>query len=166
MGSVNNMKKDNNKGFTLIEILIAMVIISLIASIFFMVMNSSIKFNKKNEIDIFSMNIAQSVIEDIRNDIKQGKSIGLDMDLDGKDDENFIIYNNWIENSNIETYKHKLKTIKHQGNISYDIFIDVGDLKREKKSDLPKRYIYTIKLNVKPNMISQKAIFITTRIYT
>lgn len=64
--------KANNKGFTLIEVLVAMGIIMLIAMAFFGINNMSIKVNAKNEKDIQAMNIAQSVMEDVRGYIKEG----------------------------------------------------------------------------------------------
>lgn len=71
---MKNYKLREIDGFTLIELLIAMSIISIISISFFVILNSSIKINKKNEIDIQSMQIAQSEIESIRAEIKSGKN--------------------------------------------------------------------------------------------
>lgn len=67
-------KIKNNKGFTLIELIIALSVISIILMAFYSIINSSIKHNVKNEKDIKSLNIAQSEIESLRNEIKSSNS--------------------------------------------------------------------------------------------
>jgi prepilin-type N-terminal cleavage/methylation domain-containing protein len=67
--------KIKNKGFTLIEILIAMSLVSLIAMAFFTILNSTIKANSVNEKNIKCLNIAQSEVENIRQQIKELKQI-------------------------------------------------------------------------------------------
>lgn len=66
------MKKIDSKGFTLIEILIAISIVSIVVLAFHITITSGIKGNAKNERDIKALNIAQSEIEVVRNQIKQG----------------------------------------------------------------------------------------------
>ena len=61
--------KGNNRGFTLIEILISMAIISIVLFSLFTTINSSIRQNTKNEKDIKLLNIAQSEIENLRKEI-------------------------------------------------------------------------------------------------
>ena len=68
-------KYKNKRGFTLIEILIAMSLISLIAMAFFTILNSTIKANSINEKNIKCLNIAQSEVENIRQQIKESKPI-------------------------------------------------------------------------------------------
>ena len=68
-------KYQNNRGFTLIENLIAMSLISLIAMAFFTILNSTIKANSVNEKNIKCLNIAQSEVENIRQQIKESKPI-------------------------------------------------------------------------------------------
>ncbi|MGL5713108.1 MAG: type IV pilus modification PilV family protein [Paraclostridium sp.] len=80
---MKNYKLREIDGFTLIELLIAMSIISIISISFFVILNSSIKINKKNEIDIKSMQIAQSKIESIRAEIKSGKNPSNSNKMDG-----------------------------------------------------------------------------------
>ncbi|MGL5328903.1 MAG: PulJ/GspJ family protein [Peptostreptococcaceae bacterium] len=70
------MIRDKQKGFTLIEVLIAMSIISLIAMTFFNFLNSSIRYNAKNEKDIQYLNIAQTEIENLREQIKSDTKDG------------------------------------------------------------------------------------------
>lgn len=64
------MKNRSSKGFTLAEILISLSILSILILVFFGVINTSIKNNKKNEIDINSLSLAQSEVENIRIQIK------------------------------------------------------------------------------------------------
>lgn len=46
------MKKEVSKGFTLVEVLVSLSILSILMLVFFNVINISIKNNKKNEVDI------------------------------------------------------------------------------------------------------------------
>ena len=62
--------KLKNKGFTLIEVLIALFIVSLVSMSFFMIVNITNRSNAKNEKDIQAMDIAQNEIEHITKDIK------------------------------------------------------------------------------------------------
>lgn len=64
------LKKINKKGFTLIELIIALSIVSIILMAFYTLINSSIKQNTKTEKDIKSLNIAQSEVENLRDEIK------------------------------------------------------------------------------------------------
>ena len=63
----------NKRGFTLIEVLISLSILLIVGSTFFSITNNSIRINSKNDKYIQEMNVAQSVIEGIRDDIKSGK---------------------------------------------------------------------------------------------
>ena len=64
------MKK--NKGFTLIELLVALAIVGIILLAFFRSVDSTNRMNAKNDRDIKALNIAQSEIENLRNQIKNG----------------------------------------------------------------------------------------------
>lgn len=64
------MKIKKNSGFTLIELLIAMSILSIVVMSFFIIINTSIRSNAKNEKDIVALSIAQSEIENLRKQIK------------------------------------------------------------------------------------------------
>lgn len=68
------MKKNNSRGFTLVEVLISLSILSILMLVFFNVINTSIKTNKKNEIDINALNLAQSEVENIRMQIKNNNT--------------------------------------------------------------------------------------------
>ena len=56
------MIRNNNKGFTLLELLISLSIITIILLAFSTIIISSIKGNTKNDKDINALNLAQSEI--------------------------------------------------------------------------------------------------------
>ena len=90
------MKNRSSKGFTLAEILISLSILSILILVFFGVINTSIKNNKKNEIDINSLSLAQSEVENIRIQIKNNNTSNL-KDLENNE---FIIGENHNYTSN------------------------------------------------------------------
>lgn len=65
---MNKLKKI--KGFTLIELLVALAITGTILLAFFKIIDSTNRMNVKNDRDIKALNIAQSEIENLRNQIK------------------------------------------------------------------------------------------------
>lgn len=119
----------NQKGFTLIEILIAMSVITLIAMAFFTFLNSSIKFNAKNENDIKALNIAQSEVENIREQIKIGKK------------SNFRTLNNEEINLNRDTPEYEVFSTR--GKEKYIMKIDLSTEDKKQNS------LYTIEINIK-----------------
>lgn len=134
--------KKSNKGFTLIEILIAMSIISLIAMAFFTFLNTSIRFNSKNEKDIKALNIAQSEVENLREQIKSGKT------------EDFKFVNGSTINLN-SAIPNKL-SLEVNG-VLYNLEIDLKESEN----------LYTIHVNVKLNnkYISKKSIDLVTQVF-
>lgn len=68
------MIKNNNKGFTLLELLVSISIISIILLAFSTIIISIIKGNRKNDKDINALNLAQSEIEVVRKQIKDGNT--------------------------------------------------------------------------------------------
>ena len=68
------MIRNNNKCFTLLELLISLSIITIILLAFSTIIISSIKGNTKNDKDISALNLAQSEIEIVRKQIKDGKT--------------------------------------------------------------------------------------------
>ena len=68
------MIRNNKKGFTLLELLISLSIITIILLAFSTIIISSIKGNTKNDKDISALNLAQSEIEILRKQIKDGKT--------------------------------------------------------------------------------------------
>lgn len=65
-------KLKQNEGFTLIELLVALAIVGTILLAFFKIIDSTNKMNVKNDRDIKALNIAQSEIENLRSQIKDG----------------------------------------------------------------------------------------------
>lgn len=163
-------------GFTLIEILIAMAIASIVLVAFFSFLNSTIMNNAKNEKDIKLVNIAQSEIEILREQIKSGTSqIKIELGNSNRisiPDSNHIkwvgsneqileidstgIYKEYIYNSNNSI----LEYIKKINNEDYIIRLDVS---REVKN---KKYLYTIHIEVKygNEAISKRNIELKTKI--
>lgn len=68
------IRENNNKGFTLLELLVSISIMSIILLAFLTITISSIKGNTKNDKDISALNLAQSEIEILRKQIKDGKT--------------------------------------------------------------------------------------------
>lgn len=87
------MENKYSKGFTLLELLVSLSIITLILISFFKVYNSTIRVNTKNDIDIKALNLAQSEIENLRNQIKSKEDnedieikYTIDSNIDNPDD--------------------------------------------------------------------------------
>lgn len=89
--------KKVSKGFTLVEVLVSLSILSILILVFFNVINISIKNNKKNEVDINALNLARSEIENIRTQIKN--NISDIKDLENNEiitgESNSYLYNNY-----------------------------------------------------------------------
>jgi len=144
--------KANNKGFTLIEILVAMGIILLIAMAFFSINNMSIKVNAKNEKDIQAMNIAQSVMEDIRQDIKSSTEY-IDININESTSS--------IEKESISTDKENPSEIKpenvEQSSNEYTVNINFS-----KEVD---KFLYTVEVDVIPLNSNSKGANLITQIF-
>lgn len=118
------MKLKRNKGFTLIEILIALSIISIITMALFTAIASTVKGNIKSEVNIKLMNMAQSEIENIRQLIKEEKPIILIDDINKSEVEvtigNKLVINKKNKNDTKNYYESILITKENitGGNIS------------------------------------------------
>ena len=177
------------KGFTLIEILIAMTIVSILVFSLSTIINSSIKQNTKNEKDIKLLNIAQSEIENLRRKIKLSsndisieatKQDGSILIINIPNDEE-IIWNEFdsnkkIDKININTngiYKDFIGTdddgsqntsiIQYERDIDGDIYIIKLELLRQQKAS---KYLYDIKVKakLKDNYFSKKEIILDSKI--
>lgn len=175
----------NKKGFTLIEVLISLSILTIIGGVFFSISNNAIRINAKNDKDIQELNIAQSVLEDIRDDIKTGKKtynsgelddskyIGINLNGDLKlntDNGDMIILDNWDSSGKytgglIETTITPQNTSTAQGDSDSSLRgnykISIEDLKREKVREL---YLYTFTVKVKADFGSNKEVELKTQI--
>ncbi|MGL5641904.1 MAG: type IV pilus modification PilV family protein [Paraclostridium sp.] len=151
----------NNRGFTLIEVLIALTIVSIISMAFFMSVNMTNKENAKNEKDIQAMDIAQSQVEYLTKEIKSKKET-IDIDFNGNKeingtndiDSNEKILKSYIKENGIDMIEGNIKYPKYivkyseKENTRYQVFISLkANLKKQQIKDY---YLYDIKVEVKP----------------
>lgn len=176
----------NNKGFTLLELLISLSIISIIFVTFYIFLNNSIKTNGKNEIDIKSLNIAQSEIENLRQQIKS-KTSESNLKIKLSDTENIIISSDnnsntkWVDNGENEKlelidtgiYKnYSGKDEKNQNNYSIIRYTRSNDIDKFYvnlkifREYIGFRYLYKIivTVNYQEEYLSKKVTTLTTEI--
>lgn len=134
--------KNSNKGFTLIEVLVAMGIVMLIAMAFFSINNMSIKVNDKNEKNIQSMNIAQSVMEDVRGYIKEGIK------------SKYIIKDGYTGDEKIDLNGYAKVFTEEIGNETYTINIKID------REGVDSR-LYTVIVNVVPKSSNKNTELVT-----
>jgi prepilin-type N-terminal cleavage/methylation domain-containing protein len=178
----------NNNGFTLIELIIALSVVSIILMAFYSIINSSIKHNVKNEKDIKALNIAQSEVESLRNEIKSSNSSINIYDDEGNvlitiAESEDIIWKDNGEKKNIDIvdiitdgkYKDYMadtdKGGKDSSTLQYYRTLDSDptkyivklNLSREKKAS---KYMYIINVRVSPTNknFSKKEIVLTTNV--
>ncbi|MFI3210542.1 MAG: prepilin-type N-terminal cleavage/methylation domain-containing protein [Peptostreptococcaceae bacterium] len=107
--------KKSNRGFTLLEVLISISILTIIVLSFANFLSSNIKYNVKNEQDIKALNIATSEIENLRYQIKNNQDIFFTTD-----DKEFVeLLNAWEINDEInikanDPYKRVIKIEKNE----------------------------------------------------
>lgn len=148
------LKKES--GFTLIEVLVALTIVSIISLAFFTIINMTTRKNAKNEKDIQAMDIAQSQIEYLIKDIKNNAYANED-DIKINFDENgklvIVKSDNQINNLSKGLETSSSFEVKYKGNEKTYYVVDVK-LNREnmnnKNNEKPPIYLYNIKVNVTP----------------
>lgn len=151
-----------NRGFTLIEVLISLSIVTIILLSLFSFYNSSIKFNKKNETDINSLNVSQTAIESMRIYSKLNNKFGIDIDNDGVDDLGFDnSESNWVDlDSEYKIYTGNLDTLEiEKDNNKY--LATINSVKRYKNN----MSVYTVELETKSKYNSTKNINLITQVY-
>lgn len=94
-------KKSNEKGFSLMEVLVALAIMGIILFAFFNIINTNNKANTKNDTDISSLNYVQSEIENLRGKIKSGE---FDFDNLEKREDRTAVYEKLIDKSKKVVY--------------------------------------------------------------
>ena len=111
------MKKNNSRGFTLVEVLVSLSILSILILVFFGVINTSIKNNKKNEVDINALSLAQSEVENIRIQIKNNNTSNL-KDLENNE---FVIgenHNYTSNNCNVDVLVEQKSDLLYEVNVT------------------------------------------------
>ncbi|MCR8746027.1 type II secretion system protein [Romboutsia lituseburensis] len=145
------MVKKDNKGVTLLELLVSLAIISFLIFAFFRVINSTKRIDIKNDRDIKVINIAQSQIEDLRIQIK---SLGESDKLKIQDKDIYIK----------DIGKIYFKRVNYEKNIENQTYkVDVNLKKTNAGKDL---YLFEIEIGVslKDNYFSKRHTVIKTKI--
>lgn len=149
-----NLKKED--GFTLIEILAALAIVSIVSMAFFTTINMTTKYNAKNEKDIQAMDVAQSEIEYFTKEIKSNKkTIDIDFNDDGQikqinNSSNECIAKESIKDNGFDNFNGDPKYIvKYEGNenTKYQVFVKIDT--QEKSQQIKDYYLYDIEVKVK-----------------
>lgn len=148
------LKKES--GFTLIEILVALTIVSIISMTFFTIINMTTRKNAKNEKDIQAMDIAQSQIEYLIKEIKNNRYanedyIKFDFDENGK--LSIMKSGNYIYKLSENLFTSTSFEVKYKGNENTRYVVNLK-LNREnmnnKNNEKPPIYLYNINVNVTP----------------
>lgn len=139
------LKLKKKEGFTLIEVIVAMSIISILGLGLYSVVNMSIKVNSKNENDIKALQLAQSQVESIRVQIKDGET-----EFKLKDKDNNDVF---IDSDVTSSYK------KNIGSKIYDVQVNVS---KDLNSGLYKVIVKTKSENINS---SKKETKIVTEIF-
>lgn len=143
------IRKKTNKGFTLLELLISISIISIIVLTFSTIIMSSIRGNTKNDKDISALNIAQSEIEVVRKQIKDGKTsfknsenetLKTNSISDSIEDTENIYYKD-VDGKSFEVKFYISKNDEHSGGNLYKLWVRVKSRQKNGEDDyFSKRY--------------------------
>ena len=146
---MNLNKLKNKKGFTLLEMIVAMSIVLIIAISFFANLNNITKSNVKNDKDIKAMDISQSEMEKIIKYIK-------------KDEVNINGSLN-LETCNIGDNINYL--VNHSAKDIYKCHVELVNRKKIKQGT-KNAFLYTIKIqtNLESSKFSKRKIEIITQI--
>lgn len=138
-----NFKLKNNKGVTLLEVIISVALVSTISIGFFMTINNTKRSNTKNDKDLKAMDIAQSEIEYIIKDIKDGDDvIKIGNEEIKLEDIDLIEDNNKNKEPNIEYEKN------HSDKDNYDIKVWLGKTE-ENQQVIGDYYLYNVEVIAK-----------------
>ena len=129
------MIRNNDKGFTLLELLISLSIITIILLAFSTITISSIKGNTKNDKDISALNIAQSEIEVIRKQIKDRETNLKNSENKSIEKNTKEIYSKEIDGKKIEVELCVSEKEKFSQYILYKLCFSVEPKQKNEKSD-------------------------------
>lgn len=129
------MIRNNDKGFTLLELLISLSIITIILLAFSTITISSIKGNTKNDKDISALNIAQSEIEVIRKQIKDRETNLKNSENKSIEKNTKEIYSKEIDGKKFEVELCVSEKEKFSQYILYKLCVSVEAKQKNEKSD-------------------------------
>lgn len=145
----------DNRGFTLLELIVSLTIMSMMSLGFFLVIQNNIKSNVKNEKDIKLLQIAQSEIENLRNQIKNSDSETFTTFKSNIDEYNSITEESITISIGENIYT---KALSDDSNI-YDINLR---LSKDEKLDI---YTIDIKVESENKDFTKKNINLITKIF-
>ena len=137
------MIRNNNKGFTLLELLISLSIITIILLAFSTIIISSIKGNTKNDKDISALNLAQSEIEIVRKQIKDGKTsfknsenetLEFNSIIDSIENTENIYYKD-VDGKNFEVKFYISKNDEYLGGSLYKLWVRVKSKQKDEEDN-------------------------------
>ena len=137
------MIRNNNKGFTLLELLISLSIITIILLAFSTIIISSIKGNTKNDKDISALNLAQSEIEIVRKQIKDGKTsfknsenetLEFNSIIDSIENTENIYYKD-VDGKNFEVKFYISKNDEYLGGSLYKLWVRIKSKQKDEEDN-------------------------------
>ena len=137
------MIRNNNKGFTLLELLISLSIITIILLAFSTIIIHSIKGNTKNDKDISALNLAQSEIEIVRKQIKDGKTsfknsenetLEFNSIIDSIENTENIYYKD-VDGKNFEVKFYISKNDEYLGGSLYKLWVRVKSKQKDEEDN-------------------------------
>ena len=137
------MIRNNDKGFTLLELLISLSIITIILLAFSTIIISSIKGNTKNDKDINALNLAQSEIEIVRKQIKDGKTsfknsknetLEFNSIIDSIENTENIYYKD-VDGKNFEVKFYISKNDEYLGGSLYKLWVRVKSKQKDEEDN-------------------------------
>lgn len=132
------MKYKNNKGFTLLELLVSLAIITILLLAFFRIIDSTIRISTKNDRDIKALNIAQSEIENVRSQLK---NLG--------DEKTINIDGQSIKVDEIEATVKTIEYSKDYKGKDYQIIMNLNKNEEVEDIYLKDMYLVDVKIDVK-----------------
>ena len=160
--------KNNNKGVTLVEVLISLSMITIIVVAMFSSMNNVIRVNLKNDVDVDSRTVLNTVIENVTAYVRQNGMVGIKGNnghyiREIENNEEIIFYVNQIDVSDKIEYFDKLQS----GETDFKITLDKVSDKEYNQGPYNKagKHLYTVSIKIEPLKGSERVQEITKKIY-